>query len=231
MTLVTVMNKMFHTSLTVVLIVLFGVSVVHAVPIYLNDQNLSVSLGPGTNPVSRPATDPFNNLSTAQSLANVIDAPSASASELHNQSTHVWVTGTLELVFDLGQELDLTTFHFWNYHTENFDVDDIDLTFRDGSMNFVGSIVDISPALGNATGSDSTAIFAQNIALSFPAKVQFVSAVLSGSNTQVDFNNIGFTAEVSDDEVPVPEPGSWLLMAFGALLLAALKIRGNGSCA
>jgi hypothetical protein len=192
----------------------------HAAPVYLHDANMAVTLGASMAP------EPFANRTTAASLASVTDAPSASASELHNQSTHVWVSGgMLELVFNFGTEYDLTTFHFWNYHSEGFDVDDIDLTFLDSSMNFVGSILDVSPALGNATGSDSAAIFAQDIALSFPAKVQYVTAVLSGSNDQVDFNNIGFTGEISQGVVP--EPGSWLLMCFGGLLLAALKVRRN----
>jgi hypothetical protein len=217
------MNKMFHTSLTVVLIVLFGVSVVHAVPIYLNDQNLSVSLGASTNPVSRPATDPFNNLSTAQSLANVIDAPSASAPEFHNQSTHVWMTGTLELVFDLGQELDLTTLHFWNYFGESFDVDNIELTFFDSTMTNIGG-QSVTPALGGPATSDSTPIFAENIPLAGALNVQFVSALLTGSNQQVDFNNLGFTGE-GPGPAPVPEPGTLGLLALGLLgLIRKLRL-------
>jgi hypothetical protein len=193
----------------------------HAAPVYLNDANITVALGPG---MIDP--EPFENRTTAASLASVIDAPSASAFELHNQSTHVWVSGgILELIFDFGTEYDLTGLHFWNYHSEGFDVDNIDLTFRDGSMNAVGSISSISPALGNGTGSDSSPIFAEDIALSFPAKVRFVTAILSGSNAEVDFNNIGFTGEVSVSAVP--EPTSLILTAFGVLLLAAVKIRAN----
>lgn len=209
------MNKMFYTSLAVVLTALFEVSVVHAAPIYLNDQNMSVSLGGGTNPVSRPATDPFNNLSTAQSLANVIDAPSASAPEFHNQSTHVWMTGVLALVFDLGQERDLTTLHFWNYFGEGFDVDNIDLTFSDSMMTNIGS-QSVIPALGGPATSDSTPIFAEDIPLAGALNVQFVSALLTGSNQQVDFNNLGFTGEGGNDLAAIPEPSTLLL--FGSSL-------------
>jgi len=46
-----------------------------------------------------------------------------------------------------------------------------------------------------------------------------VNALLSGSNGQVDFNNMGFTGEVS----PVPEPGTALLLGFGLLGLAAFR--------
>ena len=188
-------------------------TLMHAAPVYLNDANMTVTLGPSMAP------EPFANRTTAASLASAIDAPSASASELHTIATHVWVSnGVLELVFNLRTEYNLTTFHFWNYHSENFDVDDIDLTFRDGSMNLVGTISNIVPALGNSTGSDASPIFAQNIALSFPSKVQFITANFSGSNNQVDFNNIGFTGEVSTNAIP--EPRFQILVAFGALVLA-----------
>ena len=74
------------------------------------------------------AAEPFVNQTTAISLANVIDAPSADASENHiSPTTHVWVSGgSLELDFDFGVEYDLTELHFWNYFTEQFGVDTID---------------------------------------------------------------------------------------------------------
>ncbi|NNL67547.1 MAG: PEP-CTERM sorting domain-containing protein, partial [Myxococcales bacterium] len=54
--------------------------------------------------------------------------------------------------------------------------------------------------------------------LNFPSKVRFVNAVLSGSNGQVDFNNLGFTGEVS-----VPEPATALLLLVGLLSIAAQR--------
>lgn len=186
-----------------------------AAPIYLNDANITVALG------ASMAAEPFSNRSASDSLASIIDAPNAAASELHLQSTHVWVSGgPLELDFDFGMEYDLTTFHFWNYHSEGFDVDDIDLMFFDASMTLVGTVEDVMPALGNTTGSDSTPIFAEDLALNFPAKVRFVNAVLSGSNGQVDYNNMGFTGSVT-----VPEPGSLALVLLGVTLLAASRTR------
>lgn len=174
-------------------------SVVNAV--YLNDQNISVSLG------SSMAAEPFQNRTTLASLASIIDAPSAAASEVHSQSTHVWVSnGSLELDFDFGVEYDLTSLHFWNYFTEGFDVDNIDFNFFDSSNALVGSLLNVSPQLG---GAGSNPIFAEDFALSFPSNVQFVNAVLTGSNTQVDFNNIGFTAELS--QVPIPA-AVWLFV-------------------
>src|SRR5262249_51855370 len=81
-----------------------------AATVYLNHANMSVALGPSMAP------EPFAFRTTAEALASVIDAPSASASEFHSQSTHVFVLGNLlELAFNFGSEHDLTMFHFWNY--------------------------------------------------------------------------------------------------------------------
>lgn len=180
--------------------------------VYLNDQNMTVSLG------ASMSAEPFANRSTADSLASIIDAPSAAAGEFHTQSTHVWVSGgVLELDFDLLTEYDLTTLHFWNYHSEGWDVDNVDFSFYDAARNPVGTLAGVEPALGNATGSDGTLIFAEDFALSFPSKVRYVNAVLSGSNGQVDFNNLGFTGTVT----VVPEPATALLLLAGVGGLAA----------
>jgi hypothetical protein len=183
-----------------------------AAPIYLNSSNITVTLGPGM------AAEPFANRTAAASLASVIDAPTAAAGELHNQSTHVWVSGgSLDLRFDFGVEYDLSQLHFWNYHSEGFDVDNIAFTFFNAGGVQVGAL-NAQPALGNATGNDSTPIFAENYALAFPSNVRFVTAVLTGSNNQVDFNNIGFTAELSNpdpDPNPAPEPATMALFALG----------------
>ena len=177
--------------------------------VYLNSANIDVALG------ASMVAEPFANRTAAASLASVIDAPSADAGEVHNQSTHVWVSGgVLELDFDLRLEYDLTTLHFWNYYGEAYDVDDIDFRFYDADRNLVGSLLDVAPALGSAT-SDSTPIFAENIGLSFPSKVRYVNAVLSGSNGQVDFNNLGFTGRVT----VVPEPSTVGLLLGGLALL------------
>jgi len=181
-----------------------------AVPVYLNDQNISVSLG------SSMSAEPFANRNSVDSLASIIDAPTAIASENHNQSTHVWVSGgPLELDFDFGMEYDLTALHFWNYFGEGFDVDNIDFNFFDSSSTLVGSLLNVMPMLG---GGGSNPIFAEDYALSFPSNVQYVNAVLTGSNGQVDFNNIGFTGEISLNQgggISVPEPASLVLMLVG----------------
>ena len=162
--------------------------------VYLNFSNMSVMLGELHN----GDREPFANRSTLESLISLTDAPSADFEEFHQQTSHVWVSGgMLEIVFDLDVDYDLDQFHFWNYHSESFDVDDIDLVFYDSEMNSIGTLEDISPALGNDTGSDFDATTAEDFDLDF-AGVRFVRVTLAGSNSQVDFNNIGFTGVVSD---------------------------------
>jgi Bacterial pre-peptidase C-terminal domain len=159
--------------------------------VYFNDQNMSIALGPTMS------ANPFENRSAASSLASVIDVPSATESELHNQSTHVWVSnGVLELSFDLRVDTDLTALHFWNYHSEDYDVDNIDFKFYDSNNNLIGILPNYTPTVGGSAPSDATPIFAQSFPLSFPSKVRYVNAVLSGSNGQVDFNNLGFTGKI-----------------------------------
>lgn len=201
-----------------------------ATPIYLNDQNVSIALGNSHDAqvLANPTYGPFANVVLTQSLANIIDAPSADATEFHNQSTHVWVSGGhLELDFDFGVEYDLSALHFWNYHSEGYDVDNILFTFFDSGLNQVG-ILEVLPLLGNTTGSDSDPIIPETYALSFPSNVQYVNAWLTGSNGQVDFNNIGFTAVLSDPgngdpdpSNPIPEPGTFLLIGIG---LASMRL-------
>jgi hypothetical protein len=185
-----------------------------AVPLYLNLDNISVEVGPGTSPGT------FNNtFSSGQTIDKVIDAPSADAEELHSQTTHIWFTadeigGGLELLFDFGQGYDITTLHFWNYNGETYDVDHIDFTFFSPGNALVGSL-SVEPDLGS-----SPAIVAQDIPLAAPLNVRHVTAFLSGSNGQVDFQNLGFTGGVS-----VPEPPGALLAAGAALGLLVARGR------
>lgn len=156
---------------------------------YLNIDNISVSLGPTMS------AEPFRNVSTINSLRNVIDAPSPEAEETHNQQSHVWFTGPeLVLEFDLGQEYELTELHFWNYHTEQYDVDKVKFLFYDSGDELVGWL-DFTPDLGVGTVQR-----AQDYTLNFPNRIQYVVATLSGTNSEVDFNNIGFTGTLGEQD-------------------------------
>lgn len=196
----------------------------HAAPIYLNESNISVVLGAGTT-----ATTSNNTFNNGATIDKVIDAPSADALEFHDQSTHIWFSGGgLELLFDFGLQYDLSTLHFWNYTEESFDVDNLNFSFFDGANALVGSL-SILPALGTSPG-----ISAQDILLPAPLNVRYITAFLTGSNGQVDFQNIGFTASPSTDRclenpndpvcnpppVSVPEPGTLALFGLGLLGLS-----------
>lgn len=179
--------------------------------VYLNKDNISVVVGAGTS-----AGDFNNTFNNGQTIAKVIDAPSAGAAEIHSQTTHIWFTadtvgGGLELVFDFGTSYDLQTLHFWNYDGEGFDVDSLAFRFYNAGGSEIGSLA-LTPALGS-----SPAILAQDIPLAAPLNVRSVKAFLSGSNRQVDFQNIGFTAVVST----VPEPATTVLLLLGLGAVAA----------
>lgn len=187
--------------------VLFATDGARAQTVYLNQDNISVSVGAGTSPGT------FNNtFAGGATIAKVIDSATADAAEFHNQQTHIWYTansigGGLELLFDFGQAYDIQTLHFWNYDGEAFDVDNVSFKFFDVGNQQVGAL-GIQPALGS-----SPAIYAQDIELAAPLNVRYVSAFLTGTNAQVDFQNIGFTAVLS-----VPEPDASALWVLGAVL-------------
>lgn len=177
--------------------------------VYLNKDNISVAVGAGTS-----AGDFNNTFNNGQTIAKVIDAPTADAAEFHDQTTHIWFTadaagGGLELVFEFGTSYDLQTLHFWNYDGEAYDVDNLSFRFFNAGGTEVGQL-SLSPALGS-----SPAIYAQDISLAAPLNVRSVKAFLSGSNRQVDFQNIGFTAVVS--AVPEPASAAMLLLGLGAV--------------
>lgn len=189
--------------------------VASAAPVYLNIDTITVEVGPGTS------AGTFNNtFDGGNTIDKVIDAPSADAEEFHDQDTHIWFTadevgGGLELLFDFGQEYDISTLHFWNYTSEGYDVDTIDFAFFNQSNVQVGSL-SVEPDLGSPGG-----IEAQDLVLAAPLNVRYVTAFLAGSNRQVDFQNIGFTAEVSVPVGEVPLPAGLFLMGPGLAGLAA----------
>jgi len=209
---------------------LIGASAAQASTVYLNADNITVSVGPGTSPGS------FNNTVSAggfgtidNAIQKVIDAPSADASEDHTQVTHIWYTadavgGGLELLFDFGVSYDITDLHFWNYAFDSFSVDEVEFSFFDS----LGALIGTQTILPAPSGSE-TNITAQDYALVSPLNTRSVSAFLTGTNRQVDFQNIGFTASTSDPTLdpdfmaPVPLPASSLLLLAGLGGLAVVK--------
>ena len=170
--------------------------------VYLNRDLITVEVGDGTSPGT------FNNTFQGnQTAEKVIDAPAADAEEYHNQLTHIWFTadtvgGGVEFVFDFPVSYDIEEVHFWNYTDETYDVDLVAFRFFDAAGVEIGTI-DLEPALGEAGG-----IRAEDIPLAAPLNVRRVVATLTGSNRQVDFQNIGFTARVSDPALDPEAPGA-----------------------
>ena len=201
-----------------------------AAPVYLNYTNTTITLGANTTPGNWNNTVSASIYSTLEeALVKVIDAPSATATESHSQPTHIWYTtqagGGLELKFAFDQEYDINTLHVWNYNGgDTYDVDSIHFTFfnKDNVLQGARSIDPLPP--GNAG-----AIAAQDFTLPAPLNVQYVTAFLGTTNGEIDFQNIGFTAEVSvpvdptdpTDPTSIPEPGTFALLAMGMLGLLA----------
>ncbi len=203
--------------------------------VYLNNTNITVGLGSSHDEAvaNDPATGPFANVALGVSLDNIINAPAADAGELHDQSEHIWVSGGhLELVFDFGTEYDLLTLHFWNYHQEGYDVDNVAFTFFNSAGEQVGGL-EVEPRLGNSSGTDADPLFAEDYELDFPGNVHYVNAWLTGSNNQVDFNNIGFTAVLSErpdsGQTAPQQTGSGGLAVLAETDTATARLPGDGA--
>jgi hypothetical protein len=192
--------------------------------IYLNQSNMTVSIG-GLSTF----TDTNNTFNNGATIVKAIDAASALATEDHSQTTHLWFSSTapnvvLDLRFDFLQQYDLSTLHFWNYSSDSYDVDQINFTFYNGANVQVGAL----QTFPTASPSDND-ITAQNYTLLAPLNVRYVTALLTGYNGEIDFQNMGFTASLSTDRcvqnpndpicnpTSVPEPGTIALMGLGLL--------------
>lgn len=195
----------------------------HTVDVYLNNMNTDVRVGPATSNGGS-----FNNTadgytSLHEALVKVVDAPSPDASQDHTQSSHIWWTapddnGVLELILSFDRTYSLKKLHFWNYAFDSFSADHVKLNFFRWPGSLVGNLeFDLLPS-----GSED-AILAQEFA--FPSTyhdVKLVSVLLSGTNGEVDFQNIAFSGTLTKP-IPLPASGAMLLGSFG--LLSALRRR------
>lgn len=177
-----------------------------AATIYLNDET-GVTVGVGG--VSNKDGD-FVNVPLEQSLANIINLKNATDTMLNNEQPNTWWTpGPLELIFDLGASHELVQIHFWNYFTEDFDVDHIDFTFFDDEDNSIVGLMSVSPRAGeNIHGQNTDWVVAETYTLEAPTKTRRVSATLTSTNGEIYFSNIGFTAnkDQGGKQVPIDTP-------------------------
>ena len=142
---------------------------------------------------------------------NAVDAQFVGESDVHhNANTHIYTgSGPIVLRFDLLGSFDIYKVHFWNYFSEQYDVDDVQLEFYGANDTLLGSyqylpLSSIDPS------------FAETRTFEQVHGVDYVIATLSGSNGAVDFQNIGFTAIPSSAlNVPIP-------LAFVGVLLVLL---------
>jgi hypothetical protein len=137
------------------------------------------------------AAGKFVNVAVNQSLANVVNCLGPSEGEVHSQTTHVWWNPSpLELVFSFTKDYDLSKVLFWNYNTEDYDVDSMLLEFYNVNGQVIGSLNVGTLALGRLENGLN---MAETIA--FPTvyrNVRRVSAVLNATNGELDFQNLLF---------------------------------------
>lgn len=98
------------------------------------------------------------------------------------------------MIFDFEVEYSLREVYFWNYFAEQFDVDEIDLSFYDLAGTLTGTAI-LQPRLGqNANGVNGNDIVAETIPLAAVYTASRVVALLTGTNGQIDFQNFVFRA-------------------------------------
>lgn len=163
-----------------------------------------IQLCPGNIPVVNVTLGPnsvggFVNVSPEQSLANVINCLDPDEGEEHTQASHVWWSGgDLELVFNFDVDYLVTTIYFWNYFTEQYDVDGIDFAFYD-MQGMLQRSFSVLPRMGeNAAGANANNIVAEEIPVEPFAKGSRVVATLNGTNSQIDFQNMVFVGGRAD---------------------------------
>lgn len=183
--------------------------------LYLNQTNMTVTTPSATS-------NPFLGMSWEEGLRRLIDAPSAEALEYHDVTTHVHVFDSrITFEFDFGRELTLESIHFWNFHTDDLDVDNVFGALRDGDRNEL-RLVSFLPRSGGVAHSDITPIAAETFVY-HQTGVRYVTLQLRNDNQAfgLDLQNIGFT--VAD---PIPEPTTGLLFVAGLGWIVRRRWRG-----
>lgn len=138
------------------------------------------------------ATLSFPSSLTGGVLANLTDAADPLVADIHTQSSHIWVSGNdLEFELDFNGSFDLHELHFWNYSGEGYDVDTATVTFYDGQGGVISSF-EFLPERGQAP------IHAEDFRLPPSTGVRTARFLMQGTNSQVDFINVGFSATPSN---------------------------------
>ena len=182
--------------------ILVAVTSTGANALYLNDDaGVTVSLNSGAL--------------SGGSLANIINADSATEANEHTQSTHAYISGNgaqMDLRFDLGAVYGLLTAHLWNIDEAafpNWGVTAMHIEFFDNALTSLGTY-DSPPITSGGNGDP----FAEDFDLGGIPGVRYVDVLLTGGTSGVDITNFGFTA------VPIPA-AIWL---FGSGLLGLVGI-------
>lgn len=116
----------------------------------------------------------------------MINKSTALEFDRHFNSTHVYHDGgDIVARIDLNAVYNLSQLHFWNYTEEAYDADTVTIDFYDIDDQVISQKI-FSPQLGFEN------ILAEDLSISVNG-VSYLRLTLSGSNSQTEFMNIGFT--------------------------------------
>lgn len=153
---------------------------------------VSVSIGSNSNPGGY-----FLNMPVTRALDSLMECLDVTMGKKFVGSRHYWWSRSpLELVFDFqGEIYDLQSTYFWNFRDEDYDVDEIILSFFD-SQNRLISSQKFFPRRGlNTEGSYGADVTPERIVLDpLVLDVAIVKVLLTGYSGQLDFLNLMFGA-------------------------------------
>lgn len=126
-------------------------------------------------------------------VANITDAPSALSFDPHTEQSHVWGQDEpVSLLLELDNTYYIEQMHFWNFTGEGYDVDEIKATFYNEADAVIKEVT-VAPQ----TGFES--ILAEDFAID-AAGVSYIRVVLSATNNEVEFQNLGFSGWVEPQQ-------------------------------